>query len=129
MKVKCVRAKVEPPRNSEQRGLFFTADTEFSVSQGTEYAAWGVAQYKGGLIILIQDDNSQPEWYPGELFEIVDGAVPPDWHLQLDNSAGATFQMIMGFDELVNDSTYNDLLMEGDPDKVGDFQRRVEEAA
>ena len=86
--------------------------TQFDVVVGQVYDIYGQCVFSQRVSYLIDPEKlSKPNWYPAELFEIVDGTISPKWEFQFfpegfTNDLGA----IWGYPELVHDSQhFNDL--------------------
>lgn len=85
----------------------------------------------GGLwyYVLDDDDLDWPVWYPAELFEIVDGAIPSDWRVGTRATEQSGLRLILSFPEWVNQPSYYEKLVDGQPSAVVAFeaQRRFHE--
>lgn len=98
----------------------------FDVVVGQEYIVYGQSIFAARLLYLIDpDEDSRPNWYPPELFEISDGSVPPSWKFafcsgQYLDGVGA----IWGYEELVANAGHLDGLWERDPAALLSFARQ-----
>ncbi len=106
-------------------GLHFSADTRFDVSVGAGYPVHGMAIFERGLIVLVKDETGRPNWYPVELFEVVDGTLPADWRFATRDEGASGMQAIWGYPELVDDPGHKDALIEREPDALAVFAGRV----
>ncbi|WP_146134774.1 hypothetical protein [Actinopolyspora mortivallis] len=67
-----------------------------------------------GATILIVDDDQWPDWYPFDMFELIDNSLPVDWEVgNLKNDEGENW-VFFGYPEMVQDEDHHDLLIERD---------------
>ena len=78
-----------------------------------------------GLVVLIVDDARRPDWYPLELFEVVDGSIPSDWMFALREEGEKGTQAVWGHPRLVGDPELDDALADQDPDVQVIFWREI----
>ncbi|WP_156754920.1 hypothetical protein [Actinokineospora pegani] len=111
MLVRCVAnsgADLPPPRF----GLYHSEHTRFPVTIGQDYRVHGVMMYRGGVIVLIRDDDGLPNTYPVELFEVVDGTFPDGWKAAFPLEGDQGHQAVFGYPELVDDDDHLRALQE-----------------
>lgn len=124
------KGRILPPNH---RGLYYTDRTDFHVTTGQSYVVYEVALFNGGLIVLIIDDNRQPNWYPMELFEVEDGTLPSNWLFALRDGDENGTQAVWGHPRLVTDPALDDSLANQDSEARVTFWREIvmpeEEAA
>src|SRR5262249_27422050 len=98
----------------------------FSLQLGTEYVVYGI-WIRGSEVLysILDDDRARyPNWFPSELFEIEDGRLPTCWCYgfiagEKPNLSGFT----LSFPEWINDRTFNENLVDGDPSAQMIWQR------
>lgn len=92
-------------------------------SMGQTYSVYGVIMYENSLKYLLFDAYGMPNWYPAEIFAVIDSRMPANWHFAFygsDNSLTA----IWGYEELVISETHYDELCEQEPTALSLFNRR-----
>jgi hypothetical protein len=107
------------------KGLHFTERTSFHVSPGQSYRAYEMALFNSGLIVLVVDDNRQPNWYPIELFDVESGKLPVDWIFALRGGDETETQAVWGHPRLVTDPALDDSLANQDSDARVIFWREI----
>lgn len=110
---------------SDYRGLHFTEHTKFDVTPGGGYRVYAMALFNSGLITLVVDDYRQPNWYPIELFDVEQGALPSDWVFALRVGGQAGMQAVWGHARLVNDPSLDESLAIQDSDARMVFWRDI----
>ena len=92
----------------------------FDVRVGEKYDIFGQAIFNKKLLYLIDpDDASKPNWYPAELFEMVDGTLPETWEFDcFPDQFGSDLGAIWGYRELVCDPDHFNELAERTPDAL-----------
>jgi hypothetical protein len=73
-----------------------------------------MALFNSGLTVLIVDDDRQPNWFPIDLFEVQDGAMPDGWRFAVRDMLGTGTQAVWGHARLVSDPSLDDRLAEQD---------------
>jgi hypothetical protein len=106
-------------------GLKFTGQSVFHVTLGDTYRVHEMALFNGGLILLVVDDNRQPNWYPAELFDVQDGALPSNWIFAFRDGGDLGTQAVWGHERLVSDEALDDALADGDSDARVTFWREI----
>lgn len=98
----------------------------YDIDVGSTYIIYGQSIFKGKLKYLIDpQDNSRPNWYPAELFDIVDGFPGENWEFQYfpidaKNDLGA----LWGYRELVRDVEHFNNLAEREETALLAFARQ-----
>jgi hypothetical protein len=106
----------------------YTTESVFDVSEGANYTVFGIAVYRGVVLYLLLDDLNLPNWFPRDLFKIVDARIESDWLCaQYQNEAGLDF--LMGYPTLVADGTHYDALLERDPGALEIFRTLASSSA
>lgn len=98
----------------------------FDLNVGREYVVHGQALFGTRLMYLIDpSENCRPNWYPTELFEVSDGAVPGGWMFMVfENEYFDDLGAIWGYEELVTDPHHFNSLVERDPNALAIFARQ-----
>lgn len=99
----------------------YTIKSEFSLNVGKEYAVYGMALWCGHLLILLNDENSLPNWYPAEIFNISDADLPFGWKFSYSMENNSLLQALWGYDELITVKGHYDALLERDDDALRIF--------
>jgi len=110
---------------TSHKGLYFTEHTVFHVTPGQNYRVYEMALFNSGLIVLIVDDNRQPNWYPIELFDVVGGKLPADWLFAVRGGDETGTQAVWGHPRLVTDPTLDDSLANQDSEARVIFWREI----
>ncbi|MEV6522849.1 hypothetical protein AB0M43_12955 [Longispora sp. NPDC051575] len=84
-----------------------------------------MALFNSGLIVLVIDDNRQPDWYPIDLFDVVDGSFPDNWLFAQRDGGEAGTQAVWGHPRLVNDPALDDSLANQDSEARVIFWREI----
>ena len=96
------------------------------------YNAYSICIWKGTLYYLISDDD----WYPAELFEVIDHLLSPTWffdvrqryYFDLKKKQRCEFrEAIWGYKEIALDPKHKTDLLERDPKANAIFKQRKEE--
>jgi hypothetical protein len=109
MKVKCISTdgKTLP---QECHNLGYTNDSVFNIRINSEYAIYGVCWWRGILLYLACDETLKPNWYPANLFSIIETKVPENWEFNTINSDEYSTKVVLGYPELLIESHYNGLI-------------------
>ena len=106
----------------------YFSESVFHVATGTDYTVFGISVYRGLVLYLLLDDLNLPNWFPRDLFKIVDARIEADWLCaQYQNEAGLDF--LMGYPTLVADGTHYDALLERDPGALEIFRTLASSSA
>jgi len=107
------------------RGLFYTERSVFHVTEGLDYEVYGLSLFNAGLVVLLKDDSGVPNWYPVEFFTVLDGKIPEGWHFGYHISEDSNTDAFWGYEQLVNDPTHQQGLLERDPAALDFFDRVI----
>jgi hypothetical protein len=110
---------------AKYRGLYFTGETVFHVTPGQSYRVYEMALFNSDPIVLVIDDNRQPNWYPADLFDVEDGRLPVDWRFAFRDGDERGTQAVWGHPRLVNDPALDDSLANQDSDARVVFWREI----
>jgi hypothetical protein len=104
-------------------GIFYTAETAYSVRPGANYRVWGLGAVGEAMDALIWDDTGLPNWLPIGLFEIATQRIPADWEFCLDLASKPAQRRwaIWGYPQLVRDSAHRAGLAERTPESLECF--------
>lgn len=103
-----------------------TVNTEYPLKKGEIYVVYGQAIIEDLLYYLVLGTyQNLPNWYPAELFEIVDGSVCFDWFFRYDIKQFPT--ALWGYYELIVDKDHYENLIEREPVAVKTFLKRKKE--
>ncbi len=86
---------------------------EFDLTVGKAYLVLGLRYSMGCLMCLTSNDYDLPEWFPIDLFRVVDGTFPESWSMAIRDYAALT--VVIGYDALVSDTMHHDALIEREP--------------
>ena len=85
-------------------------DTVFHIKVGDVYTVYGINLWRGTLNYLTMNQaNSVPIWSPAELFEVVDGKIPPDWNYVYLGHTEDLLNAAWGYKELTQPAHYDGL--------------------
>jgi hypothetical protein len=88
----------------------YSASSKFHISVETEYVVYGIALWRGLLSYLVVDNNSNPGWYPADLFRVLDATVPAMWYFAFfGQTAEQWLNAVWGYEELKEPNHYDDL--------------------
>ncbi|WP_120026865.1 hypothetical protein [Amycolatopsis panacis] len=76
-------------------------------------------------MVLLESDTGLANWFPIELFEVVDGALPANWRFATRDEGETGLQAIWGYPELVDDPSYNEDLVEREAPAAAVFAAQV----
>lgn len=110
-----------------------TAAAKYDIQVGSEYVAYAVCGWTDcSWHYLIVDDvgNGRPSWYPADLFEVVDGRLPPGWMMSYfgwgDWPTSVSLRAIIGYAEMM-DPAHHDALQDRDEEALRLFASRRRE--
>jgi hypothetical protein len=70
------------------------------------------------------DINGKPNWFPNELFELVDGSLPSKWSFRIYSKEDEIdIYCIWGYDEICNQDDHFDQLIERDREALNVYFR------
>lgn len=128
MKVRCLATNGQAlyPRTLK----LHNRESKFApLEPGEVYTVYGIELWKGNLHYLVipryKGVDQNPSFNPAELFEVVDGRIPDDWHYTWLGNSEAD-EAIWGYRELI-DPAHHDDLQERDPEALKIFKTRRQE--
>ena len=130
MRVKCISKNM---KESTQNKLVLFSDPliNWDVEIGVIYKVYGISLWKNELAYLIisisSDSNGLPDWYPAELFEVINGELPAPIYFRffVDDERGVN--ALCGYQEMVTDYNHYVDLMERDDHALEIFFSRKKE--
>ena len=114
MKVKCIanmgdklsKQSIKAGRNKEM---------QFHLKVGETYVVYGINLWKNTLNYLTMNQaGTLPIWSPAELFEVVDGKMPPDWYFKYLGHSEDLLDAAWGYKDLTYNPPHYDGLMAED---------------
>ena len=115
------------------RDNFYTAETVFDVTVGSDYPVLGIGIFETVLLALVCDDTRKPNWLPIGLFDLKAHKLPSEWEFGLFDGQAASggeasdrWVALLGYPELVRDATHSDRLIERDAEALGVFFRELD---
>lgn len=88
--------------SQECREVGFSEETSFDVSLDIEYVVYGISFWRKIIFYLICDDYKLPNWYPSEIFKIVNNDIPNNWKfVTKENSNEYSVKALLGYPELI----------------------------
>lgn len=125
MKVLCLyRLNSDVPEALRLNSNFTAA--EYDLVVGRVYDVFGQAIFEGRLIYLVDPESAcKPNWYPAELFDVVDRMLPASWKFAFFgrhylNDLGA----IWGYADLVEEPDHFNALAERHSEALRVFERQ-----
>lgn len=103
----------------------YTKKSIFDVVLGREYVVFALAVYRGVPLALLSDENDLPNWYPIDLFRIVDRQLPPDWLSAAFPQIDDGLQFLVGYEQMITDSSHYDALLEREPSALQVFRGQI----
>ncbi|MYW05610.1 hypothetical protein [Streptomyces sp. SID3343] len=92
---------------------------------GHVYRIFGMASYGGDLLVLVRDSTQKPNWYPVQLFDVVDDSIPADWRFGLRDGGERGLQAVWGYSTLVQDVNHYGGLIEREPEALETFYQEA----
>jgi hypothetical protein len=96
------------------------------IKKGKTYTVYGMVLYEDSIIYLLYDEYQMANWYPGELFEVIDHKIPSNWYYQFYGYQEIGISAIWGYRELVLSKEHYNGLGEQDSDEVALFFKNKE---
>lgn len=103
--------------------LAYNQSAVIHLSVDTEYAVCAMSIYAGALMVLVSDDTGLPNWYPVQLFRVIDSRIPGDWRFA-SYGESRHLQALWGYDEMIEDEQHYDAILSRDPDALEEFFSR-----
>lgn len=134
MKARCVQNQAKALARTAQKAVG-SPNTMFPLSTGEEYDVSATAMLTTGVVLYLTTNKwgRDPDWYPADLFQVVDGRVPCSWQFAYFGSVfkkwRAPVVAVWGYPELVGDlEAHMTGLWEADESILATFYRRRAEA-
>jgi len=78
MQVKCISVN-GATLSEEFRLMGHNATTKFNLELNSTLIVYGICYWRKVIFYLTKDKTNLPNWYPSELFVVVDSRIPFDW--------------------------------------------------
>jgi hypothetical protein len=113
MKVKCI-ANMGDGLSKQAIKAGRNLDSVFHLKIGDIYVVYGINLWRNSLNYLTMNQaGTIPIWSPAELFEVVDGKLPPDWYFKYLGHSEQYLDAAWGYKDLTyNPPHYDGLLGE-----------------
>lgn len=97
----------------------------FDLDIGTEYTVYAMSCSHGCVhyYLLGEDLKDSPRNYPASLFRIADSRLPQSWGCHSTVYGGKNFVVIFAFEAWMSNPRFFELLVNGDPDTVKEWQQ------
>lgn len=120
MKIKCI---YNDPENTP-KGI--PNDFDYGLELGKEYLVMGVMTYKSSNnVYFLIEENLRPAWFPFQIFKIIKNDFPKDWYLYINVSDKySDCYNLIGFEELCNNNSFFNKLLERDEEAMRIYFRR-----
>jgi hypothetical protein len=109
MKLKCICDNGENLLEGHH-SIGFTSNSVFDIALNIEYIAYGACVWRGLVLYLIHDNTDNPNWYPAELFEVIDNQLSIYWKFITYNKDEYSVKAILGYPELLEENHYNGII-------------------
>jgi hypothetical protein len=134
MKIKCINLthQLIESRLPAVGDFQFPTDYRDFLTIGKVYSVYGFSIFKNNLYYLIDNPLEgwpiNPDWYPVEIFEVVDSSLPKEMYFGYFGSNDKRgVNALWGYKELVHDYSHYEGLVEIEEDAIRVFQKRKEE--
>lgn len=127
MRVKCMATNVLP---LTQKALVHVDIPllNWDVTPGCVYTVYSISLWKNVLhYLLIREKDAQPDWFPAELFEVIDEALPAPMYFRSFPSDARGVNALCGYREMVMDFNHYVDLIEREVDAIEIFNKRKNE--
>lgn len=118
MRLKCVaHSGVALPESYLDDAGGYSKQTIFPLRVGEAYLVYAVTLRRGGVWFYLQDDRAidYPVWYPGPLFDVVDGRLSRFWVFGLHQKGVRDGDSVFAFPEWAQDPhSFYDSLSSGE---------------
>jgi hypothetical protein len=114
MKVKCI-ANMGDGLSKQAIKAGRNLDSVFHLKIGDVYVVYGINIWRNSLNYLTMNQaGTLPIWSPAELFEVVDGKLPPDWYFKYLGHSEEYLDAAWGYKDLTYNPPHYDGLLGGD---------------
>ena len=90
---------------------------------GNIYTVFAISNFSGYTSYCIDEELSQPMWYPHILFEIIDPRISRYWIYKLKANLSNKAFPFFGFSEWVQDPNFYTNLVDGDVEEMKIFEK------
>jgi hypothetical protein len=124
MKAECVitNGALLPARYS---ALGYTAHVVIALKVGRIYEVYGTSVWHSIVSFLVMDEDESPNWYPAEVFKIVDDTVPDNWFFKYFSDDQLSLQAVWGPELLVKEDGFYDALNDRVPSALHRFRMEL----
>jgi hypothetical protein len=127
MEVTCMGRVVEEQHGGKLMRFDYAADGRLRL--GAKYVVYAMALWRNVLeYLLVTGKESQPSWYPAQLFEVSDPSLSALW---MFGYYGEVEQLgtlaLWGYPEMALERNHSEALSEREPRALGVFLRRKKE--
>lgn len=127
MKVKCIANIMEDDKKCGEE----IKNIKYNIEIGKSYTIYAMIFWGGSLDYLVTSDSENPNWYPAELFEVVDHLLPLVWYFtfkKYKNYKGEDSQIaIWGYKEMIADPSHYIALTEEKQEALDIFLKRKQQ--
>ena len=123
MKVKCIYITGES-LSQKFIDIGWTKQSQMYLKINQEYEVYGMYYYSGIFKYLVVEDDSSPNWYPSEIFEIVNNKIPTWWYFDMIDNPKGGIEALWGYDELINNEDHYDNLINREKVDLEIFHKR-----
>jgi hypothetical protein len=128
MKIVCKKNILQGQELKEATDVFDNKHEYVMVSLGVEYLVLGIAISQKNCLYYLIDEGDSPNWLPYSLFDISDNRLPNNWYVKTyGRDRENSVYLLVGFEELVNNDNFLDLLIERDATAVEIYFKRKSE--
>lgn len=100
----------------------FSKKTIFDVNIGSEYLVYGISLWRKQFFYLICDEYNLPNWYPAEIFKVVDNRISKNWKFKLSEFYDEySVEALIGYPELIDIENHYAELIERDSEALKIF--------
>lgn len=129
MKVKCLyNSGKDLKKQTLAQG--YTNQSEMYLELNKSYNVYGICYDNGIFHYLVLSMHKQPDWYPSELFTIIDKRISYRWYFEkydLDANPNRIIEAIWGYYELVKLENHFDDLANREDEALSTFMERKEQ--
>lgn len=117
------RANTGNALNAPALAIGNTNHSEFDIEVGHDYVIFGIVDFRHAIHFLVIGESGVPTWGPVELFTLTVSQLPQKWYFRYVGDEQGIIA-IWGYDELVNEPSHYEALIEGDELAIDVFIKR-----
>ncbi|GAA1010047.1 hypothetical protein Aple_039780 [Acrocarpospora pleiomorpha] len=123
---KCARGSDLSANTLTRLGV--TPRINFHLTIGREYIVYAMLLSNTGLNFLVMEDNGLPRWKAIELFDVIDGKIPPHWEFLSLEDQGQYQQVfaLWAYPAMIQNRDHFDALAEGEGWALAEFKNEVD---